>query len=110
LPLSEKVRIEVYLPDVPSPAYRDLLEALEQELTFTFGGCTLMRGLEGNYLSVQGLRMRDRINLLYADAPFDLAANFESVSRYTDELREAAFAALEEEAILIAVHSVYHSE
>jgi hypothetical protein len=45
LPLSEKARIEVYLPDVPRPAYQDLLAALEQEFTYTFGGCTTLRGL-----------------------------------------------------------------
>jgi hypothetical protein len=34
LPLSEKARIEVYLPDVPRQAYQDLLGALEQELRY----------------------------------------------------------------------------
>jgi hypothetical protein len=37
LPLSEKARIEVYLPDQPTAAYRDLLDALDQEFTYTFG-------------------------------------------------------------------------
>ena len=67
MPLSEKARIEVYLPDVPRQAYRDLLIVLEQEFTFTFGGCTLLRGLEGSYLSQGGLPTRDRINLLFTD-------------------------------------------
>lgn len=35
MPLSEKARIEVYLPDLPTPAYRDLLDALDQEFTYT---------------------------------------------------------------------------
>jgi hypothetical protein len=65
LPLSERARIEIYLPDVPRQAYQELLGALEQEFTYTFGGCTLIRGLEGHYLSRLGLRIRDRINLLY---------------------------------------------
>jgi len=30
LPLSEKARIEVYLPDVPRPAYQDLLGVVFQ--------------------------------------------------------------------------------
>jgi hypothetical protein len=110
LPLSEKARIEVYLPDVPRPAYQDLLGALEQEFTYTFGGCTVVRGLEGNYLSRLGLRMRDRINLVYSDTPFPFDVNFDQLSRYADELREAAFQALDEEAVLIAAFKVSHAE
>ena len=64
MPLSEKARIEVYLPDVPREAYRDLLGALQEEFCYTFGGCTTVRGLEGNYLSQGGLRMRDTVNLV----------------------------------------------
>ena len=110
MPLSEKTRIEVYLPDVPRQAYQDLLGALEQEFTYTFGGCTTVRGLEGNYLSRLGVRMRDCSNLVYTDAPFALEENFAQVSRYADELRDAAFQALEEEAVLITVFKVYHAE
>ncbi len=36
--------------------------------------------------------------------------NFDRISRYTDELRKAAFDALEEEAILVVVLKVYHTE
>jgi len=110
LPLSEKARIEVDLPDVPRPAYQDLLGTLEQEFTYTFGGCTTVRGLEGNYLSRPGQRMRDRINLVYADTPFAFEENFARVSRYADQLRDAAIEALEEEAVLVAVFRVYHAE
>lgn len=109
MPLSEKARIEVYLPDVPRWAYQDLLDALEQEFTYTFGGCTTVRGLEGNYLSRLGLRMRDRINLVYTDTPFGFEEHFARISRYGDELRDAALEALEEEAVLVAVLRVYHA-
>ena len=40
MPLSEKARIEVYLPDALHPAYAELLEVLDREFTCTFGGCT----------------------------------------------------------------------
>jgi hypothetical protein len=110
LPLSEKAKIEVYLPDVPRQAYQDLLGAFEQEFTYTFGGCTTVRGLEGNYLSRLGLRMRDRINLVYTDMPFAFDENFARISRYADELRDTTIDALEEEAVLIAVFKVYHAE
>jgi hypothetical protein len=48
LPLSEKARIEVYLPDLPKAAYEDLLDALDREFTYAFGGCTIVRGLAGS--------------------------------------------------------------
>jgi hypothetical protein len=110
LPLSEKARIEVYLPDVSRPEYQELLAELEQEFTYTFGGCTTIRGLEGNYLSRGGLVIRDRINLVYTDTPFTFEGNFDLLSQYADEVREAAFDALNEEAVLVAVYPVYHSE
>jgi hypothetical protein len=110
LPLSEKARVEVYLPDVPRREYQDLLAALEQEFTYTFGGCTTCRGLEGNYLSRLGLRIRDRINLVYTDTPFAFDDNFEHLSQYATELRDAADEASEEEAVLIAVFRVYHAQ
>jgi hypothetical protein len=111
LPLSEKARIEVYLPDLPrQAAYLELLGALVREFTFTFGGCTTVLGLEGNFLSRLGFTMRDRINLVYTDMPVALDENFAQVSRYTDALRVAAFEALEEEAVLIVAFKVYHAE
>jgi hypothetical protein len=110
LPLSEKARIEAYLPDLPRPAYQDLLAAFEQEFSYTFGGCTTVRGLEGNYLSRAGVIIRDRINLIYTDAPFGFDEHSATIGRYADELRVAAAQALDEEAILIVVLSVNHAE
>jgi hypothetical protein len=110
LPLSEKARIEVYLPDLPRPAYQDLLDSLEQELTYTFGGCSVVRGLEGNYLSRLGVVVRDRVNLLYTDADVAFDDNLKQISRYADHLRDAAFAALEEEVVLVVAFKVYHAE
>ena len=109
MPLSEKARIEVYLPDLPKQAYQDLLNALDQEFTYAFGGCTINRGLDGSYLSQAGLKLQDRINPIYTDTPYSFTENFEVISKYADKLREAAFKALEEEAILVVVHPVYHS-
>ena len=40
MPLSEKVRIEVYIPDLPQQISQNLLDALAQEFTYTFGGAT----------------------------------------------------------------------
>ena len=110
MPLSENVRIEVYLPDLPAPSYRDLLEALEQEFTYTFGGCTILRGLDGSYLSQAGFPMQDKVNIIYTDIPLAFEENFDRLSRYTDRLKDAAYESLEEEAVLIAALRVHHAE
>jgi hypothetical protein len=110
LPLFEKARIEVYLPDLDKPGYAELLEELDSEFTFSFRGCTLARGFSGSYLSRLGIVMRDPINVLYTDVPLALSASFQVLSDYTDELRTAAFRALNEEAILVVVYPVYHSQ
>lgn len=110
MPLSERVRIEVYLPDLPREQYQNLLESLDLEFTHTFGGCTIIRGLTGSYLSQRGHPMQDRINLVYTDTAFAWTEDRAIASRYTDRLRQSVFESLEEEAILIVAYPVYHSE
>ena len=109
MPLLERVRVEVYLPDGLSFEYQHLLQFLEEELTYTFGGTTIVRGLEGSYLSESGNRIPDRINLLYSDAPLALSTEFVSIAAYVRELKSAVLEALPEEAVLISVEQVYHA-
>jgi hypothetical protein len=73
LPLLERARVEAYVPDLPSEAYRNLLEAFDREFTYAFGGCTISRGLDGSYLSRVGAKTPDRINLIYTDLPIALS-------------------------------------
>ncbi|HKP37775.1 MAG TPA: hypothetical protein VJT71_13040 [Pyrinomonadaceae bacterium] len=108
MPLLERARVEVYVPDLPTPPYRNLLLSFEEEFTYAFGGCTIIRGLQGSYLSRNGARIPDLINLIYTDLPVALSINFERTTRYADELKQAAFDALEEESILITVEQTYH--
>jgi hypothetical protein len=68
-----------------------------------------VRGLDGNYLSHTGVKTPDRVNLIYTDLPLALSTNFESVARYTDELKQVATEALSEEAVLVAVTQIYHA-
>jgi hypothetical protein len=110
LPLSEKTRIEVYLPDIQRPEYQDLLGTLEQEFTYAFGGCTTVRRFEGSYLSRLGRIIRDHINLIYTDMAYTGDHHFDLVARYVDRLRDATFAALEEETVLVVVWKVHHAE
>jgi hypothetical protein len=54
-----------------------------------------MRGLDGSDLSRRGLQVQDRVHLIYTDTPFAFEENFESLSRYAEALRDAAFEALQ---------------
>jgi hypothetical protein len=110
LPLFEKVRVEVYLPDLPERSYQDLMRSLQEEFTYTFGGSTVVQGLRGSYLSRLGHAMRDRVNVIYSDLPLGLEEDRELISRYADSLRAAAFSALHEEAVLVVALTVYHAE
>jgi hypothetical protein len=109
LSLLERARVEVYVPDLPSSHYRNLLQSFEEEFTYAFGGCTIVRGLDGSYLTRTGEKTPDRINLIYSDLPVALSTNFETAARYADQLKETAFDALNEEAVLVAIGQVYHS-
>ena len=109
MPLFAKGRIEIYLPDLPKPSYQNLLQAFENEFTYNFGGCTIVRDLNGSYLSKFGQPIKDRINLIYTDTPYSFQENSDLLSNYTDKLRKTAFEALEEEAILVVVWQIYHS-
>jgi hypothetical protein len=99
----------VYVPESTNPAYQNLLEAFEQEFTYAFGGCTIFRGLDGSFLARVGSVVQDRISLIYTDTGHSLTEHFARVALYADKLRDAAFTALAEEAVLVAIHPVYHS-
>ncbi len=110
MPLSEKARLEVYIPDSPGSKYQEFLKNLEREFTHTFGGCTVLRVIDGSYLSKKGLLLNDRINLIYTDTPYTFRDNFAILSRYGEALRLAVYQALEEETVLVAMFGVYHAE
>ena len=109
MPLSKRARIEIYLPERGNSAYARLQRAFENEFLQTFGGCTVIKNIKGLYTGSDGNTDTDRVNLVYADTPFDFDENFDSISRYTDELRTAALEASEEESVLVVVHELYHS-
>lgn len=96
------------MPDLPSPEYQKLLRSFEEELTYAFGGASVVRGLEGRYLSKSGELVPDRINVLYSDAPLALSTDFSIVAAYVRELKSAAMEELSEETMLISVQQVYH--
>ena len=109
MPLLKRARIEVYLPERRRASYRRLRRALGEEFLWTFGGCTVIRNINGLYLDADGKADFDKISLIYADTPFDFDKNFAALSKYADELRKTAMEASDEESVLIVVHGIYHS-
>ena len=109
MPLLERVRIEVYVPDFPSSEYQNLLRSLAEEFTYAFGGSSILTGLEGSYLSATGELIPDRINVVYSDVPLALSTDYTNVAAYAGELRRTAMEVLREEAVLVSVEQVYHA-
>ncbi len=109
MPLSSRARIEIYLPDVTRKVYRNARRAFEREFLETFGGCTVIKGIKGLYLSAEGKTETDKVVLIYADTPFGFDENFDAIAEYADHLRDAALQVTNEEAVLVAVHAIYHA-
>ena len=108
--LSEKVRVEVFIPDLPDPSYGSLLTELETELSYAFGGCTLLSA-SGNFRSETGRILPDKISILFTDIALQLERDRLRLGQYVDRLRDAIHDALtHEESILIAVHPIHHAE
>ena len=108
MPLLERVRVDVYLPDPHLIAYDNLLRSFEEEFTYAFGGCTIVRGLEGSYLSRFGKHVPDQINLIYSDVSLAFSTDFALVAGYVGELKRAATEALSEEVVMVTVEQIYH--
>ena len=110
MPLSEKVRIEIFIPDPSDVAYRNLLKELATELSYAFGGCTQVPA-SGQYRTFDGSIFLDKINILFSDAPLLWRRDRLAIAQYVDWVSRAAQRALErEEAVLISVYPVYHGE
>ena len=108
MPLSEKVRIEIFIPDLPDPIYSRLLDELGDELSYAFGGCTITQA-RGKYRSDTGVILPDKVSLLFTDTPFLWDKDRNVVEQYAEKLREVVDKVLaKEEAILIAVYPVQH--
>ncbi len=109
MPLLERVRVEVYRPDPSIAEYDNLLKSLETEFTYAFGGCTILRGLEGCYLSQFGNRIYDRIKVVYSGVPLALSIEPAVIAGYVREVKSAATEALAEEVVMVSVTQIYHS-
>ena len=110
MPLSEKVRVEIFIPDLPDPIYDRILEQFGDELSYAFGGCTITSG-SGKYRSTSGVILPDKINILFTDTPFHWEKDRAVITQYAEELHDIIREALAgEEAVLITVHPIHHVE
>lgn len=110
MPLYKRVRIEVFIPDLPNPAYQQLLRELANELTYTFGGCTISSN-RGQYLSALGMIIPDPVHILFTDTALRLEQDRQALARYLREVKDSVVEALSsEEAVLITAYPVYHAE
>ena len=107
MPLSERARIEIYLPS--GAAFGRLQTIFEREFLYTFGGCTVVPETKGLYLSADGTREIEGINLVYVDTTFDLGSEMDELEQYIEKLKSAVFEVTNEESVLIVVHRIYHS-
>ena len=108
MPLLERVRVEVYLTDPHLTKYDNLLRSFEEEFTYAVGGCTIVRGLEGSYLSRLGRHISDQVNLIYSDLFLALSTDLALIAGYAGQLKLAATEALDEEVVLVTVEQIYH--
>jgi len=108
LPLLERIRIELFIPDLPDNIYKNILEELGDELSYSFGGCSVVVA-SGKYRSEFGEIIPDRINILFTDTPFLWDKDRLIIEQYAERLKHVVATALsQEEAILITVNRIYH--
>lgn len=109
MPLFERVRVEIFIPDLPDPSYARLLDELSDELSYAFGGCSIVTAA-GKYRSLEGPILPDQITILFTDTPFSWELDQSIVQEYAFRLQTSVRRALpNEEAILIAVFPVSHA-
>lgn len=98
MPLFEKLRIEVFIPAEPHPAYRNLLDALQDEFVESFGGCAISPHFDGRYWSTeQQTTILDKIQLLLVDTNLTPSLHMTRLEQYLDELHRTILNALQEE-------------
>ena len=109
MPLSERVRIEIFIPDLPDPAYGSILEQLGNELTYAFGGSTVIQ-TNGKYRASDGLILPDKIQIHFSDTAFSWTRDRLLMELYAERIRNVVWRALsEEESVLVVAYPVYHA-
>jgi hypothetical protein len=95
---------------MPDAIYGRILDGLGDELTYAFGGSTVIT-TSGKYRSVDGLILPDRVDLLFSDTPFLWERDRLIIEQYAERIRGVVHRSLaREESVLVVVYSVYHSD
>ena len=108
--LSEKVRIEVFIPDLPDPPIQGSLRNCNRSLVIPSEAARSYRPQEIFYRPAEQF-FPDKITILFTDVILTLARDRLLIGQYTNRLSHTAQEALKsEETILVSVYSVYHDE
>lgn len=108
-----RIRVEVYVPVRYETAYQNTLSWLIREFTELRGGCTVIENAAGYYLSEANEIIDDRVSVVYCDFPLNWNSRAERAEAlsYCASLQGFLLDSLwEEEAILVAAHSVSHTK
>ena len=105
-----RIRVEVYIPKRFAPEYRDSLTWIIEELTETYGGCTVHENAAGYYYSKSEAIIDEPMSVVYSDFDMDWNEPVEraKVLAYCDTLKELLLEKLSEEEVLVSAFPVSH--
>jgi hypothetical protein len=105
-----RIRIEVYIPKRFAPKYRDSLTWIIEELTETYGGCTVHENAAGYYYSKSEAIIDEPMSVVYSDFDMDWSEPVERVRvlSYCDTLKQLLIENLSEEEVLVSAFPVSH--
>ena len=105
-----RIRIEIYIPKRFAPEYRDSLTWIIEELTETYGGCTVHENAAGYYYSKSEAIIDEPMSVVYSDFDMDWSQPGEraKVLAYCDTLKQLLLENLSEEEVLVSAFPVTH--
>lgn len=105
-----RIRIEVYIPKRFASEYRDSLTWVIEELTETYGGCTVHENAAGYYYSQGEAIIDEPMSVIYSDfdMDWDQPAERAEVLDYCARLKQSLLNNLSEEEVLVGAFPVSH--
>lgn len=105
-----RIRVEVYIPKRFTAEYRNSLAWLIEELTETYGGCTVHENAAGYYCSKSEAIIDEPMSVVYCDfdGDWDQQGERAEVLTYCATLKELLLDNLSEEEVLISAFPVSH--
>ncbi len=105
-----RIRVEVYIPKRFASEYRNSLAWLIEELSKTYGGCTVHENASGYYYSRTDAIIDEPISMVYSDfdMDWDQAGERAEVLTYCAALKQLLLNNLSEEEILVNAFPVFH--